>query len=36
MTNYVKARIDKKRQNSRWRLCGQRDETINQEYSKLA
>ena len=38
-TNYVKARIDKTQQNSRWRLCGNRDEVINHiisECSKLA
>ena len=36
-TNYVKARIDKMQQNSRCRLCDDRDETINHisEYSKL-
>ena len=37
--NYVKARIDKMQQNSRYRLCGDRDETINHiisECSKLA
>ena len=28
-TNYVKAKIDKTQQNSRWRLCSDRDETIN-------
>ena len=38
-TNYIKARIDKTQQNSRCRVCGDRDETINQlisEYSRLA
>ena len=38
-TNYIKARIDKMQQNSRCRLCGDRDEAINHmisEYSKLA
>ena len=38
-TNYIKARIDNTQQNSRCRLCGHRDETINhiiREYSKLA
>ena len=38
-TNHIKARIDKKQQNSKCRLCGDRDETINHtisEYSKLA
>ena len=37
--NYVKARIDKTQQNSRCRLCGDRDERINHiisECSKLA
>ena len=28
-TSYIKARIDKTQQNSRCRLCGERDETIN-------
>ena len=28
-TNHIKARIDKTQQNSRCRLCGDRDETIN-------
>ena len=38
-TNYVKARIEKKQQNSRCRFCGDRDEAINciiNEWSKLA
>ena len=38
-TNYIKARIDKTQQNSKCRLCGDKDETINHitsEYSKLA
>ena len=38
-TNYVKARIDKTQENSRCRLCGDRDEMNNHiisEYSKLA
>ena len=38
-TNYIKARIDKMQQNSKCRLCGERDETINpiiSECSKLA
>ena len=38
-TNHIKVRIDKTQQNSRCRLCGDRDETINQiksECSKLA
>ena len=28
-TNHIKARIDKTQQNSKYRLCGDRDETIN-------
>ena len=38
-TNHIKARIDKTQQNSKHRLCGDRDETINHkisECSKLA
>ena len=38
-TNHIKARINKTQQNSKWRLCGDRDETINHiisECSKLA
>ena len=38
-TNHIKARIDKPQQNSKCRLCGNRDETINHiisECSKLA
>ena len=37
-TNHTKARIDKTQQNSKCRLCGDRDETINHisECSKLA
>ena len=38
MTDYIKAIIDKTQQNSKCRLCGDRDETINymiSEYSKL-
>ena len=38
-TNHIKARIDKTQQNSRFRLCGDRDETINHiisECGKLA
>ena len=38
-TNHIKARIDKMQQNSKCRLCGDRDETINHiisECSKLA
>ena len=38
-TNLIKVRIDKTQQNSKCRLCGDRDETINHiisECSKLA
>ena len=38
-TNHIKVRIDKTQQNSKCRLCGDRDDTINHiisEYSKLA
>ena len=28
-TNYVKAKIDKTQQNSKYRFCGDRNETIN-------
>ena len=38
-TNHIKARIDKTQQNSKFRICGDRDETINRiisECSKLA
>ena len=37
-TNHIKARIDKTQQNSKCRLCGDRDETINHisECGKLA
>ncbi len=38
-TSHIKARIDKTQQNSKCRLCGDRDETINHiisECSKLA
>ena len=38
-TNHIKARIDKTQQNSKCRLCGDRDEAINliiSECSKLA
>ena len=38
-TNHIKARIDKTQQNSKCRLCGDRDETIDHiitKYSKLA
>ena len=34
-TNYVKAKIDKTQQNSKCRLCGDKDEIIS-EYSKSA
>ena len=37
-TNHIKARIDQTQQNNKWRLCGDRDETINHiisECSKL-
>ena len=33
-TNHIKARIDKTQQNSKCRLCGDRDETINQIISE--
>ena len=39
ITNHIQARIDKTQQNSKCRLCGDRDETINHiisECSKLA
>ena len=38
-TNYVIAKIEQTQQNCKWRLCSERDETINRlksEYSKLA
>ena len=38
-TNHIKVRIDKMQQNSKCRLCGDRDETINHiigKCSKLA
>ena len=38
-TNHIKARMDKTQQNSKYRQCGDRDETINHiisECSKLA
>ena len=33
-TNHIRARIDKSQQNSKCRLCGDRDETINRIISK--
>ena len=39
ITSHIKARIDKTQQNSKCRLCGDRDETVNHmisECSKLA
>ena len=33
-TNHIKARIDKTQQNSRCRLCGDKDETINHIINK--
>ena len=33
-TNHIKARIDKTQQNSKCRLCGDRDETINHVISE--
>ena len=35
-TNYTKARIDKTQQNSKCRLCGDRNETINHIISKCS
>ena len=35
-TNHIKATIDKTQQNSKCRLCGDRDKTINHIISKLA
>ena len=35
-TNHIKARIDKKKQNSKCRLCNDRDETINHIISKCS
>ena len=34
VTDYVKVKIDKTQQNSKWRLYGDRDETINHEISE--
>ena len=33
-TNYVKAKIDKTQQNNKYRLCGDRDETIKHMISQ--
>ena len=33
-TNYIKAKIDKTQQNSKCRLCGDRDETVNKVLSE--
>ena len=35
-TNHIKARIDKTRQNSKYRLCGDREETANHMISKCS
>ena len=35
-TNHIKAKIDKTQQNSCWRLCDDRDETINHIISKCS
>ncbi len=35
-TNHIKARIDKTQQNSKCRLCGDRDETINHSISECS
>ena len=35
-TNYVKAKIDNVQQNSKFRLCGDRDETINHMISECS
>ena len=35
-TNHIKARIDKTQQNSKCRLCGDRDETINHMISECS
>ena len=36
-TNYVKAKTDNSQKNNNWKLCGDRDETINHisKFSKL-
>ena len=36
ITNHIKARIDRTQQNSKCRLCGERDETINHIISKCS
>ena len=36
ITNHIKARIDRTQQNSRCRLCGDRDETINHIISECS
>ena len=35
-TNHIKARIDKTQQNSRCRLCGDREETINKRMRQIS
>ena len=35
-TNYIKAKIDKMQQNSKYRLCGNRDEIVNHIISKCS
>ena len=35
-TNYINTRIDKTHQNSKYRLCGDRDETINHKISECS
>ena len=35
-TNHIKVRIDKTQWNSKWRLCGDRDETINHIISECS
>ena len=32
--NHIKVKIDKTQQNSKWNLCGDRDETINHMISE--
>ena len=36
MINYVKAKIDKTQQNSKCRLCGDRDEMINHKITECS